>query len=406
MDALCRPPRDEDTARWDSRTYEKAELVLAIKTTPEGQRVTALRQLYLKLLGRDPFDGDCASLRGWVDRRMAMDLIVRQIAASPEAERVARVRQAFIEIRGQDPIGWNNASLRRWVDSGFAPSEIKARLAAQRPLVGIHYFTWYRLAHNGWGNGATVVQADAPQPTLGWYTSADTTVIDTHIDQMAAARFDFVIVNVIANSPASWANARQFFRRLAGRALRAAVMLDGLNTETAAAKARWIEKVKTEFAVHPNYFSHQRAPLIMLFAARLNFSVIDAVLRNVYWTNSYGPGSNTFNLDLALYPRDWPFWSPTPQPLVNGVVAVMPGYDDADLDRAEPMRYPRTNGQTYHDQWQRALSLRPEFIIVYSWNEHFEQTAIEPTDAWGNRYLHWTACYIAHAHAGTTGRCP
>jgi hypothetical protein len=59
----------------------------------------------------------------------------------------------------------------------------------------------------------------------------------------------------------------------------------------------------------------------------------------------------------------------------------------------------------YHDQWQRALALRPELIIVYSWNEYFEQTAIEPTVVWGDRYLQWTTCYISHAHAGTAGPC-
>jgi hypothetical protein len=69
------------------------------------------------------------------------------------------------------------------------------------------------------------------------------------------------------------------------------------------------------------------------------------------------------------------------------------------------MEHPRNNGQMYHEQWQRALALHPEFIIVYSWNEHFERTAIEPTVAWGDQYVQWTACYAAHAHAGREGTC-
>src|SRR5688572_13963678 len=404
-DALCRPPRDADTARWDLRPFEKAELLAALKGTPEGMRVGAIRQLYLKVLGRDPFNGDCVAVRGWVDRPLALDAIERQIAASPEAQRVQQVRQTFLETVGRDPLGWDNASLRRWVESDSTPTEIKARLAEQRPLVAVHYFTWYRFAPKGWGNDVTTVHANAPQPELGWYTSTDTAVIDSHIDQMMVANFDFVIVNVVAQSPESWANAHKFFGRLTGRMLKAAVMLDGLYGESAV-KDTWVEKVQAEFTRHPNYFSYHDLPLIMLFAARLNLAAPGAVLRNVYWTNSYAPGSNTFNLDYILYPRDWPFWAASPQPLVNGVVPVIPGYVDTHLDRAEPMEYPRRDGELYHEQWQRALSLRPELIIVYSWNEHFEQTAIESTRDWGDRYRRWTACYIAHAHSGTQGRCP
>ena len=69
------------------------------------------------------------------------------------------------------------------------------------------------------------------------------------------------------------------------------------------------------------------------------------------------------------------------------------------------MEHSRHDGRMYHEQWQRALMLRPEFIIVYSWNEHFERTAIEPTIAWGDQYVNWTACYVALAHAGREGTC-
>jgi len=318
---------------------------------------------------------------------------------------MAQVRQVFVETLGRDPGGLDNASVRRWGESGFSLAEISARLAGQRPQVGVHYFMWYRSGQSGWGNGTTAVQADAPMPALGWYRSTDESVMDTQISQMAAAGFDFVIVQVVADSPASWATAQRFLGRLAGRTLKAAVMLDGLHTTTAAIKRGWVEKAKAEYTGHANYFSLYGEPLIMLFAARLDFAVPGTVLRNVYWTNSYGQGTNTFNLDSNLYSHDWPFWSATPQPVVNGVAPVVPGYVDSHLGRSAPMEYPRNNGQMYHDQWQRALALRAELIIVYSWNEHFEQTAIEPTEAWGDQYLRWTACYIARAHAGTAGAC-
>jgi hypothetical protein len=182
-------------------------------------------------------------------------------------------------------------------------------------------------------------------------------------------------------------------------------MLDGLYTKAAIVKAMWVNKAKTEFTSDANYVFLHGKPLVMLYSAAPDFSVPGIMLRNVYWTDSYGPGTNTFNMNRVLYPRDWPFWAPTPQPVVNGVVPIVPGYIDTHLGRERSMEYPRNDGQMYHDQWRRALSLRPELVLVYSWNEYFEQTAIEPTDMWGDRYLRWTACYIAHAHSGTIGAC-
>ena len=121
--------------------------------------------------------------------------------------------------------------------------------------------------------------------------------------------------------------------------------------------------------------------------------------------DSYDPGRNTFNGNHRLEPRDWPFWAESPQPLVNGIVPVLPGYTDAALGRPRTIVHPRRDGEFYRTQWNRALSLHPELIVIYSWNEYFEQTAIEPTDAWGDRYLAMTVCYAAHARRGTSGNC-
>jgi hypothetical protein len=404
-ETLCRPPRDAETVRWDSRPFGTAELRSALELSPEGKRAAAIRQVYLKVLLRDPFPADCAGLRQWLARDLPVDEVERRLATSAEAERIDAVRRLFVDVLGRDPAGWDTASLRYWVDSGLPLGEIRARLAAQRPLVGVHYFTWYQSVDGRWGNDATAVTGDAPRPSLGAYESGRAEIIDTHLAQITGAGFDFVLVDIVADDPRSWSNAHAFFTRLKAGSLKAAVMLDGLYKAEPAVKAEWVEKAKADFFGYPNYFIYHDWPLVTLFASRLDFSVPGAVMRNVYWTPRYGPGSNTFNLDSLLYPHDWPFWAETPQPLVNGVVPVIPGYVDTHLGRDDPMVHPRENGRLYHQQWQRALAQKPEVILVYSWNEHFEQTAIEPTQVWGDSYLRWTKCYITHAHAGTTGAC-
>jgi hypothetical protein len=404
-ETLCRAPRDEDTVRWDSRPFGTSELRTALESSPEGKRVGAIRQAYLKVLLRDPLPGDCDGVRQWVDRDLAVDDIERRLANAPEATRISDVRRVFREVLRRDPAGWDAASLRYWVESDLSLAEIRIRLSEQRPLVGVHYFTWYRVIQGRWGNGATFVDEDAPRPASGAYESDSIDVIDRHIAQIAAAGFDFVIVDVVADDPRSWATAQAFFSRLRGAALKAAVMLDGLYMSEPSVKAGFVEKARDAFTRHPNYFSYLGRPLVAMFATRMDFSVPGLLLRNVYWTNRYDPGVNTFNFDSILHPYDWPFWAPTPQPLVNGIVPVMPGYIDTHLGRENPMFHPRNDGQLYHEQWQQALAQKPEVILVYSWNEYFEQTAIEPTQVWGDSYVRWTRCYITHAHQGTTGRC-
>ena len=405
MELLCRPPSDAETVDWDSRPFERSTLVKALSSTVEAQRVGQIRSLYFDLLRRDTTAADCDEVRDWVNRRLGVDEVTRELAALPEARRVSHLRQIFVDRSGWDPRGWDDPGLRRWVDSPFTLAEIRSRLASQRPLVGVHYFAWYRIDQRGWGNDSTTVAPDSPKPALGRYDSGDTDVIAAQIRQIEGAGFDFAIVHVIAGSPRTWTNARTFFDRLSGQRLKAAIILDGLYAEPPATKAMWVQKVNTEFAGHGQYLLIHGAPLIMLFSAPVDFDVPGVLLRNVYWTERYDPGSNVFNPDYQVHARDWPFWSPSPQPLVNGVVPVIPGYTDAALGRPRSMVHPRKDGQTYRDQWQRAIALHPELILIYSWNEYFERTAIEPTDAWGNQYLQMTACYIRHAHRGTSGTC-
>jgi hypothetical protein len=405
MEVLCRPPTGMEIVEWDSRPFEKAALVQELEATEESHRLQQVRRSYVDLLRRQAAPRDCTQLRDWIDRRIDLDEVRREIARLPEARRVAAVRQLFIEMFGRDPVGWDDSGLRRWVDSPLGLGEIRGALRDERPRVGVHYFAWYQPDAAGWRNDVTRVPADSPKPVLGWYDSADTDVIVTQIRLMENTGFDFVAVHVIPALPRTWANARTFFDRLSGHRLDAALVLDGLYDEPPAVKAMWVEKARTEFAGNTHYLRLRGQPLMMLFSTRLDFDTPGLLLRNVYWTDRYDPGKNAFNPGLRLEPRDWPFWAASPQPLANGMVPVIPGYTDAALGRPRSMVHERGNGQMYRQQWQRALALHPEVILVYSWNEHFERTAIEPTDAWGDYYLRMTACFIGHAHRGTTGTC-
>lgn len=278
----------------------------------------------------------------------------------------------------------------------YLPVVSRSGWPVQPPLIGVYYFNWYRSKTEGWGNDSHVVGPEATMPALGWYASDDPTVIRAHLDQISAVGFDFVVLNVVAENPTIWENIRAVFREAEGRPIRLAIMLDGLYQASPAAKRAWVAHVLREYGDHPNYLRLQGRPLVLLYSARLDFAAPEATLRNVYWAPSYHQALS----------EDWPFWDPTPQLMINGVVPVMPGYDDRSLGRERSMYYPRDEGQLYRDQWERALALRPRIITVYSWNEHFELTAIEPTERWGDLYLRLTRCFITRAKTGSIVPCP
>jgi hypothetical protein len=82
---------------------------------------------------------------------------------------------------------------------------------------------------------------------------------------------------------------------------------------------------------------------------------------------------------------------------MNGHIPVMPGYNDLRLQRkpqSAPM-VPRRDGHTLVEQFRAATASGAGTILIYSWNEYFEDTQIEPTLEYGDFYLELTRRLIA-----------
>lgn len=78
------------------------------------------------------------------------------------------------------------------------------------------------------------------------------------------------------------------------------------------------------------------------------------------------------------------------------VATVSPGFDDSKLPERTPRVTPRgAGGARYLASWDAALSARPDWVLITSWNEWFEGTSIEPSLAYGDLALRQTAEQIA-----------
>jgi hypothetical protein len=82
------------------------------------------------------------------------------------------------------------------------------------------------------------------------------------------------------------------------------------------------------------------------------------------------------------------------------VATVMPGYNDLRTGRGNAFARSREDGAYYVQTWQAAIGSNPDWIIITSFNEWPEGTYIEPSQAYGDRYLGLTAEWAGRFKSG------
>ncbi|MGE3268926.1 MAG: hypothetical protein AB7P40_09280 [Chloroflexota bacterium] len=79
-------------------------------------------------------------------------------------------------------------------------------------------------------------------------------------------------------------------------------------------------------------------------------------------------------------------------------IAIGPGYDDRHIDGRPGYIRDRTDGGTYSRDLRSAVMSGTGWLLLETWNELWEGTAIAETEATGRRYLDITARYTALFH--------
>jgi len=80
---------------------------------------------------------------------------------------------------------------------------------------------------------------------------------------------------------------------------------------------------------------------------------------------------------------------------------VSPGYDDRNARGADRPVAPRgSNGERYAASWTAAMTAAPDWVVITSWNEWFEGTAVQPSENFGDMASRQTADLASRFRSG------
>ncbi|RLG76787.1 MAG: hypothetical protein DRO12_03805 [Thermoprotei archaeon] len=253
--------------------------------------------------------------------------------------------------------------------------------AGSSGYVAAFYYVWYGDGGRHWNDSACNTVVDTP--VVGFYSSMNRSVVEWQLRLMKDIGIDVVIVSWWG--PGSYEdNATKLVFEVAREVgIKAAIMVEPwLGNDPSLYNETWWKQVldyiwNTYAVPHADvYFSWYGKPLLAAFNP-IGYQ--------------YRPVDERFSTRIVGHMSyvDWLYWSVPPRTSSNGVVSVMPRYDDYYLylsgARDKYYRYdPHLTEGLYKDQWSYVLQNKDmvRMVIITTWNEYHERTMIEP---------HWDA---------------
>lgn len=304
----------------------------------------------------------------------------------------------------------------------------------RQPLLGAHYYPWYRAGEQPqhWNENLEFAAVTDP-PQGGNYSSGDPDLIRKHLEMFAEAELDFLVINWQVTSqglnPTELEATRLLFAATekASRPVSLSILL-AINTEDPKVVEDAMDTLRTEFLASAAYHRVRGRPLLWYYLSGpfLGFLFYhrDLMMNLSEGFNTIATGQIVFNQfvprPLRKFFSGWCVYSPlqvgrsTVREAIwtssyrafaedEGTVRVFticPGYDDTRL--ASPQRSQsryrltsRRGTRTYEHMQQVALDLQPapDLIVITTFNEFHENTHIEPSHEFGDTFLRATRSF-------------
>jgi hypothetical protein len=287
-------------------------------------------------------------------------------------------------------------------------------------LVLAFYYTWFD--ENSWGPDRV------PDRPLAPYVSRDRGTMARHIDQAKGAGVDAFVVSWLGprvKDNQTETNLRAMLDEAAARGFRVAVDFE-VTSDFLGSPGDVQQALRTlldTHAQHPAYLRVGGKPVIFFWRQQRydlgTWAAIRAAVDPDHRSLWIEEGVDVAPLSVFdghhLYSVTWN--PPTDLAYTAAkfarrvrdraarlgaskvyVATVMPGYDDRKTGRGNAFSVSREDGAYYDRSWQAAIRSAPDWIVITSFNEWPEGTYIEPSQAYGNRYLDLTAAWSAVFH--------
>jgi len=296
------------------------------------------------------------------------------------------------------------------------PQEAPRWCARVPPMVWAFYYPWYSL--EDWNSDQLV---DQP---VERYASSDPQAIARHIEQAQAAGIDGFISSWWGPGTETDRNLVTLLNLAEERNFKVAIYFETLENGIGRIENEifaWVAHVIRTYGDHPAYMQVEGKPVIMLWATDAVVPVHWAIVSNALYLQGLeavllGMGYSAANLELFdgfhdygvfAYPDlfqinsqasrmacNYSLLMEEPEPKIFAAT-VQPGYDDHLLsDRGSGQIQVRLDGEFYRATFEAALASDPDWIFITSWNEWWETTQIEPSQAYGDLYLQITREYV------------
>ena len=295
-------------------------------------------------------------------------------------------------------------------------------------LVLAFYYPWYKA--DSW---STPVLKDHP---LIPYSSDDMEAISRHVAWARQYGIHGFISSWWGSGNYRDMNFAKLLTAIEGMDFRATIYFETLSERfrTTQDIVQQLEYVLSSYSNHPNFLRYQGKPVIFLYAVdhvardpgQTPLQAWQAILQRIradgYDAVWIGQTLDPSYLEVFDGLHAYGLFDPNlPElySLVSGQVrtyhllqdpnagrkiwapAVMPGYDDELLGRPGSWYLDRAGGDTYEFTFQAAIQSQADWIVITSFNEWWEHTHIEPSEAHSFTYLEltkkWSDKFLAEA---------
>lgn len=294
------------------------------------------------------------------------------------------------------------------------------------PRFGLYYYSWYHAAR--WKQHERLYT-----PTIGEYDSSSPLLQEYHIGQLKKLGIDYVIIELLPLTDWDFQRAFEtnvaFTKKLKAHGIDFTFLID---MAVGTGYTDCYTSLETLFAkMHEqgmeSTVQKEGRPLLFFFSTTvpLAYEMMQKYKKYSFYIPIFLPSWKTRDDNATRFLQQKgvpialealreeslpivnhiPFWTATEDIFnVHGFASIVPGYDDTLLHR-DPQLAPvveRKSGKTLVDQFQKALEIGAEDILLYGFNEYFESTTIEPTLEYGNFYMDLLQQLIAQAKKGDT----